>query len=203
MTRYLFTPTLYNSWRYYLTALPDKEPQKRAEFISTLKREPFQPTEAILKGFAFEDDVKAQSEGKLQSKSLVVQQLGEIVKGGLWQQALSAKVNIAGRDVLLYGKADVIKGDTIFDLKRSSSYEEGKYRESLQHLIYMFCANLPNFRYLVGYGTGKEAKDWAAEDYYLLPDTENKIQEKAAEMFFWLKTSGLMPLYEENWKCKY
>lgn len=203
MTRYLLTPTLYNAWRYYLTAGADKEEQKRAEFLATLRREPFEPAAAILKGYAFEEAVQAQSEGKGESKSAVVRELAEIVKGGLWQQKVSAKVNIAGRDVLLYGKADVIKRDTVFDLKRSAAYSEGKYGGSLQHLIYLFCTQLPKFRYLVGYGSGEEAKDWAAEDYFLQPDTWTQIQENASEMFFWLQRSGWMALYEKHWKCKY
>lgn len=203
MSRYLLTPTLYNAWRYYLSASPDKEPQKRAEFLATLRRKPFEPTEAILKGMAFEDAVRAQSEGRAESQNETVRELGKLLGGGLWQQKLSAQVNLAGREVLLCGVADVIKGDTIFDLKRTAAYAEGKYEGGLQHWIYLQCSGLPKFRYLAAYGSGKEPNGWAAEDYALSEGTLALIKERASAMLRWLEGAGWLKIYEENWKCKY
>lgn len=202
MSRYLLTPTLYNSWKFYTATDPDKEPQKREEFLATLERRGFEPTPAILKGRAFEDEVRAQSEGRIESKSPVVQELGQIVKGGIWQQKLSKEIVIGDRKVLLYGIADVIVTDTINDIKRTANYAEGKYIDSLQHLIYMYCAELPKFRYLVAYGSGEAPRDWAAEDYYLTPNTLKQIQSKLADFFFWLEQTGWIDIYKKNWKCK-
>ena len=202
MSRFLLTPTLYNSWKYYMSVDPDKEPQKREEFLATLERRGFEPTPAILKGQAFEEEVRAQSEGRLESKSPVVQELGEIVKGGLWQQKLSGEIMVGDRKVLLYGIADVIKKDTIKDIKRVSTYTEGKCLDSMQHLIYLYLSGLPKFRYLVAYGSGEAPRDWAAEDYFLTPNTLKQIQSKAADLFFWLEQTGWIDIYNKNWKCK-
>ena len=103
---------------------------------------------------------------------------------------------------MLYGIADVIVTDTINDIKRTANYAEGKYIDSLQHLIYMYCAELPKFRYLVAYGSGEAPRDWAAEDYYLTPNTLKQIQSKLADFFFWLEQTGWIDIYKKNWKCK-
>ena len=52
----------------------------------------------------------------------------------------------------MYGIADVIRRNTIFDIKRVNYYDIGKYEGSIQHLIYMYATGIPNFEYVISDG---------------------------------------------------
>lgn len=197
--RYLITPTLYNAYRYYISCDPERAEQKYKEFLGTLTKQGFTPTPAILKGFKFEDDIRAYCDGKLTNPNEAIKEIGEMVKGGIWQTKVSVEIEVNGLKILLYGKPDVIKADVIDDIKRSGYYEIGKYRESLQHLIYMYCSQIPKFRYLIGYGTGDVPSGVAVEDYYLTEDTLQQIKTKCAELLNWLEVTGLMDTYKKYW----
>jgi hypothetical protein len=198
---YKITPTLYNSYRYYLKAANEsagKGAEKLEEFMATLRGEKFAPTPAILKGYQFEDDIRAYCEGR-KTAAGIVKEIGDIVRGGLWQQRLTADIKAFGMDIRLVGVADVIKENAIYDIKRSSSYDLGKYADSLQHLVYLYCSRLPKFRYCVGYGSGVEAAGAAYEDYYLDDNTLPKIRQKCADLLGWLENSNLMQVYKKHW----
>lgn len=107
---------------------------------------------------------------------------GKIVEDGLWQQSVKKEIRVGNQEFLLYGRTDVIKRDTIYDIKFTSNYELGKFLDSSQHLIYLYCSGLPNFSYLISDG-----KDWWREDYHNHAGVEDEIKSKVSEFLDYLE----------------
>ena len=151
--RYI-SPSLYNSWQYYL-----KSDQNKGDFIDVLKRVKKPDTDAIVKGKIFEEAVtdiaKTGTTDKL-DKTLdadelkTAQQIAEIVKGGAFQCFLTDMKILP--NIHICGIADVIKNDKIYDIKRVTNYEVGKYSDSIQHEIYMYLTGILQFDYLISDG---------------------------------------------------
>jgi hypothetical protein len=187
---WLVTPTLINSFEFYRSYEGEDEAGKRQEFLNTLKRERFEPNEAMKKGIAFEAAIEnycttGEGEG-------VVKEIGDIVNGGLWQEAVSKPFG----DYLLYGKTDVIKADTIYDIKYTSSYDLGKFQNSIQHRIYLFCSGLPKFSYLISSG-----QEWWKEDYNNHSAIQHEINEKLKEFSSYLERDAEAgDLYYSKWE---
>jgi hypothetical protein len=78
------------------------------DFIKVLNKEPFEPTDSILTGFAYEK---------------YMQENYEETKNGAYQ----VKVNKPFGDYLLYGIVDCLKCGTIYDYKYTSNYDVGKF----------------------------------------------------------------------------
>lgn len=118
-----------------------------------------------------------------------------IVGKGIWQQKLCKTVG----DYVLYGKADVIRGDTIYDIKRVNSYDLNKYQNSIQHLLYMECSGIENFKYVVS--TGKEV---FIEYYHKDADNLEKLLSRINEMIGFIRqTPKFNAAFEKNWHSKY
>ena len=241
MTKYLLTPSLLNSYAYYIQDEWKSPTDSRADFLKTLSREKFEPNEAMQKGIDFEDDIenycnnkfrptfKKQAIGAVFSWEEVSQlgyeelcdpsgycpcgdddcegecdyeettyketlqvkddysecviACGKIVKNGLWQQSVKKEIKVGNQEFLLYGRTDVIKRDTIYDIKFTSNYELGKFLDSIQHLIYLYCSDLPNFSYLISDG-----KDWWKEDYVNHEGVEGQIKSKISDFLNYLET---------------
>jgi hypothetical protein len=99
---------------------------------------------------------------------------------------------------LLYGKTDVIKRDTVYDLKRSKSYEVGKYQKSAQHRIYLYCSKLPRFSYLIS-----DDRSWWAEDYFNHDGIEGEIRQAIRQFIGYLENDPeARALYYDKWKAK-
>ncbi|MBM5782406.1 MAG: hypothetical protein FJ368_03180 [Pelagibacterales bacterium] len=127
-----------------------------------------------------------------------VKEIGKIVQKSLWQQSVKKDLKVGNHDFLLYGKTDVIKRDTVFDIKFTSNYELGKFQDSSQHLIYLYCSDLPKFSYLISDG-----KDWWREDYFNHAGIENEIKSKVSEFLDYLKNDKeAKELYFNNWISK-
>lgn len=203
------TTSLLNSHYYYMHSKPEQAESKKAEFLAALRKEPFEPNELIRRGWAFEDKVRALSEGKSVQLKLsevtkpnldelqTAAEIAALVQGGQWQVPVEKWIKVNGLDVLLYGKADVIKDGVIIDVKRTSSYQLGKYAVSPQHDIYMLCRNVPKFIYLASDG-----KDVWPEEYRLTKDTEARLSARIADFYGWLQTAGLWETYLTHWKTK-
>jgi hypothetical protein len=200
---YLVSPTLLNSWQYYVSLDPEdseavtadeKEAQARAEFLAMLGKEPFERSEAMQLGIDFEDAIAAYCRGA-ENDNLCVREIGDIVKGGLWQQTVKAELD----GFLLYGRMDVIKRDTIYDIKRTKSYDIGKYQKSAQHRIYLYCSKMPKFSYLVS----DERSVWR-EDYYNHAGIKGEIQDMIRQFTGYLENDPeAKQRYYDLWKSKY
>ena len=190
MTKYLITPTLLNSFQYYIQDEYKSPADSRADFLRTLSRERFEPNEAMQKGIDFENDIKIATEYKYEywqdNKTVeydsVIDCLANIVQDGIWQQTCKKDLTIGNQEFLLYGKCDVVKRDTIYDIKFTSNYEVGKFLDSAQHLIYLYCLDLPKFQYLVSDGV-----EYWVEDYHNHAGIEDEIKSKINDFLSYLE----------------
>jgi len=190
MTRYLLTPSLLNSYAYYIQDEWKSPADSRADFLKTLSREKFEPNEAMQKGIDFEDAINFYSQDRSHLSeetcklpcSNTIFDLANIVKGGFWQQSVKKEIKVGNQEFLLYGRTDVIKRDTIYDIKFTGNYELGKFLDSSQHLIYLYCSDLPNFSYLISDG-----KEWWKEDYQNHEGVEDQIKSKIADFMSYLE----------------
>lgn len=204
MIKYLITPTLINSYQYYINDEFKSPADSRADFLKTLSKEKFEPTEAMQKGIDFENDIKKLCDNILLDKKenidyeVICNDIATIVKDGLWQETCKKELKIGNQEFLLYGKMDVIKRDTIYDIKYTSNYELGKFLGSAQHLIYLYCTGLPKFKYLVSNG-----KDFWIEDYFNNVNIENEIKSKINDFLSYLENdSEAKNLFETKWQTK-
>ena len=190
MTKYLITPTLLNSFQYYIQDEYKSPADSRADFLRTLSRERFEPNEAMQRGIDFENDIKIATEYKYEywqdNKTVeydsVIDCLANIVQDGIWQQTCKKDLTIGNQEFLLYGKCDVVKRDTIYDIKFTSNYEVGKFLDSAQHLIYLYCLDLPKFQYLVSDG-----EEYWVEDYHNHAGIEDEIKSKISDFLSYLE----------------
>jgi len=188
VNKYLITPSLLNNFSYYLQDEFKSPADSRADFLKTLSREKFEPNEAMAKGIFFEDSVNDFCKGALKIEVKepcywdCVKSIGDIVKGGLWQQSVKKEITVGNQEFLLYGRTDVIKRDTVYDIKFTGNYELGKFLGSSQHLIYLYCTGLPNFSYLISDG-----KDWSREDYVNDGTVENRIKSMISDFMSYLE----------------
>lgn len=203
MTKHLITTSLLNSLHRYLKeSFAKTEAEQRQEFLQTLRREKTEPNEAMQKGIAFENRISEFCGSIITSIAFEynepAEELAQIVKGGLWQQSVKKDLKIGNSKFLLYGRTDVIKRDTVFDIKFTSNYELGKFQDSSQHLIYLYCSDLPKFSYLISDG-----KDWWREDYFNHAGVEGEIKSKVSEFFDYLEgDKEAKELYFNNWISK-
>ena len=201
MTKHLITPSLLNSLHWYLKeSFAKTEAEQRQEFLQTLRREKTEPNEAMRLGIEFEEAVLDASKSNFDLRNfedsidedsvfcenkaydLCVASLSRIVQGGFWQQSVKKDLTVGNHEFLLYGRTDVIKRDTVFDIKFTSNYELGKFQDSSQHLIYLYCSDLPKFSYLISDG-----KDWWREDYFNHAGVEGEIKSKVSEFLDYLE----------------
>lgn len=198
MADYYLTPTLLNSWQYYLSYKGDNQEKVKQSFLDCLNKIEVEPTEEMKRGKDYEDLIRTCDEKDLYSrKDNTINEIVDYIKGGLWQEQVSKVIEIDNKQILLFGYADVIKQDKIYDIKRVNSYKLGKYYYSVQHKIYMLCTGILDFDYLVSDG-----KEVFVESYCVKSNQnlENEIKNKVYEFFTWLKITNLYDYYTKHWK---
>jgi len=205
--KYLITPSLLGSFLYYKNSQEEWEEKALQDLLKSIRKEKSPTTEAQQRGIDFKESIRLYSEKRdveyLNSKydldtNVVIERISNIVCFGLWQQAVKKDINVRNQDFLLYDKCDVIKEDTIYNIKTPSSYEIGKYNGSMQHLIYMHCTDIHNFSYLIC----ENLKEYYREDYNYNKDSEDKIKECINEFLSFLDTcEEAKKEYFEKWKC--
>jgi hypothetical protein len=197
MISYLITPTLLNSLKYYLGS----DYANREDFLKTLSREKFEPNEAMQKGIDFENTLECICNGgitNIENYKEVFQEFSKILKGGYWQESVKKEIEVAGTRILLYGRCDVIKGDTVYDIKYTKNYNLGKFQESTQHLIYMFCSGLDKFKYLVS-----DLKSYWIEEYVKQSNIEAKLRSEVMQFLDYLdRDKEANKLFYTKWKAK-
>jgi hypothetical protein len=189
---FLITPSLYSAWSYWKYC-EDAGEQEMKDLLDTLNKVKKDKTPAMQAGIDFENDIRNVCNG-VEVDDFCVLEAAEIVKGGLWQQRVSRELD----GDLCYGIADVIRRDTIFDIKRVFKYDLGKYEGSIQHLIYMYATDIPHFEYVIsdGHEVYVEAYHWGAK-------SRETLKERIAEMKDSLLSDDAMSLaFKTYWKYR-
>ncbi len=69
----------------------------------------------------------------------LVREFADYYKGALTQQFVSAIVPTAFGNVEVYGYVDELMPQSIHDIKTTSKYSVGKFKDHAQHLVYPYC----------------------------------------------------------------
>ena len=186
-------------------------------WLNTLNKVRLPTTEAQQKGINFENAVQEISDNfegvKLKDEKLVFSneidflfatmlpeaeskaayEIAKKTHGGLWQEVLQKRVD----NYLLYGKADVIKQNYIYDIKRVSQYEVGKYQKSIQHLLYMECSGIENFEYLISDKSGN-----VYAEYYTKEPQEVLLSKVNTMVEFIKSVPEFSKPFNEFWRAK-
>jgi hypothetical protein len=190
MRGFLITPSLYSAWKYW----KDSEDAGKEDLLDTLNKVEKRKSPAMQMGIDFENAVRGVCDGTGVTDDFCVMDAAEIVKGGMWQQRVSREID----GDLAYGIADVIRRNTIFDIKRVFKYDLGKYEGSIQHLIYMYAAGLPNFDYVISDG-----QEVYVETYHWESGSLELLRERIAEMKGSLLADDEMSMaFQTHWKYK-
>lgn len=207
MARYLMTHSLLSSWLYamkedpFADATTERDPYK--EFLDVLNRVPTPANEAMQNGLDFEDLVQVTAEhgsipyGYGEEKWYdAAAKVANIVRGGQFQYKAKKTVTVGGIDFLLYGRLDVLKAGTIYDIKFSKSYDRGKYYGSTQHPLYLkLIPEAREFTYLISNGS-----DVWTETY--TPSETRSIFPVIYDFTDWLADHDLWRIYAEKWEAR-
>jgi hypothetical protein len=215
MARHLLTASLYGAWRWSYDAPDEKLAAARRDLLTCLRREEIPPTPPMLTGRKFEADVRNAAEGVYPlpfepvdpAYDAAVQEVAEIVRGGLWQERVYLDMRFRGHgDFLFYGRADVIRGPLIVDIKwkTKANYAVGQYGKGIQHLGYPAasgCANgrggSPHFAYVASDGRSV----WR-EDYHYGPDAYEELRSRLSMMLDdFERDRELGQLYRKHWQA--
>lgn len=204
MERFLVTHSLLSSWLYAISENPYEdattEKDSLADFLTVLRREPTETTEAMQNGIDFENLVTAIAENAPHDNCHQwydgAKQIADIVRNGVFQYVAKRDAVIGGRNVLLYGRLDALKAGHIYDIKFSRRYEVGKFYDSTQHPMYLnLVPEAMDFTYLVFNGSSVWQERYSRKD--TMP-----IEPVVEHFFEWLRGQGLDDLYRENWGAK-
>ncbi len=192
--RTLITQSLLSAWNYIYNAYDDEKAYQ--DFINCLNRV-IQPTTPVMqKGIDFEGKVYAYCKGVYKAEEQDVKDIGDIVKGGQFQVVATMQRQISGIDFLLYAKLDVLKSGMIYDIKRSDTYETGKYLDSPQHPFYLECVpEAREFRYLISDGENIYLEGYSRAEI-------TPISKMIEEFIAFLKVEKLLDKYLELWGAR-
>jgi hypothetical protein len=202
--RYLITHSLLSSWLWTIKENPYEDATTEDDswdrFLLTLNREPTPVTPAMQDGIDFEQLVTDLMLGQANPKHKwykAAHKVCELVHhGSPLQLRASREVNVAGKDILLYGRLDALRMGTIYDIKFSKRYERGRYIDSTQHPMYLeLIPEARRFAYVVSNG-------WEVwQEVYERDDTPSIIPI-IEDFLAWLETQNLMAVYEAKWQTK-
>lgn len=194
--RYLMTQSLLAAWQYNLSGGPQEE------FLSVLRREKTEQTQAMKDGIEFERLVWECACGKEPEEkhkwAQGIREIAEIVRGGAYQVALSDEAEIEGEKYLLYGIVDFVKQGVIFDVKFSKRYENrgnvNYYLTSPQAPMYLrLLPGAKQFVFLISDGAQVFREAYTQEEI-------TPIEKTAAVFTENLKQRGLWDVYTAFWR---
>jgi hypothetical protein len=196
----LITASLLNSWSYLFEDLEDEASEEKykefLEYLENDKTKPRIPNKYMLEGIWFENECcKGNVEG-----------ISNLIKDGCFQLSASKKATIDGQDFLMYGKLDCLKEGIIYDIKKNSYYEVGKYFGSYQHHFYMeLIPEAYKFVYLIGVDNSQDVYAETGIKYSIFEETYTRkechsLEQTIREFIEWLKRKNLYETYERNWR---
>lgn len=194
--KYWLTQSILGDWLYCADA------DDRSELIRRLMRERKETTTAMQRGIEFENLVTDWANGGIESASArmdnatlkAVRKFGNLCKGGVDQVPLAGDLSIEGMDFTLFGIADFVKAGRIFDIKRVSRYEYGKYQHSPQHPMYLhLLPEASRFDYLIFDG-----KQWYTETYRR--EDCVPIETTIRQFVRYLRDTNTIDIYRDIWR---
>lgn len=205
MPRYMVTHSLLSAWQYALKENPYEDATTEADpwedFMTALRREPREPTEAMQNGLDFEALVYRIAGGRHETTNKddkwydAACQIADVIRGGVIQYKAKKTVTVNGTDLLLYGVLDVLKAGSIYDVKLTKSYDRGKYYDSTQHPMYFeLIPEAQDFTYLVSNGSAVYTEAYRREE-------TRSIIPVIADFLLWLKSARLSDLFKEKWRA--
>lgn len=170
--------------KYYLTAsLLNAWLKGYDNFYDMLYRKETEPNQAMQDGIDFENRaIKGE-----------IEELKPYIDGALYQPFVCKECE----GYMLLGFCDLVNKDTIYDLKFVSNYEIGKYNDSVQHLIYLYCTDMNNFEYIIGCG-----KNDLALYFEKQPRNDEKLKSVIKQFISWLKRMNLIEVYQQNYSVE-
>lgn len=194
--KFLITQSLLSSWLWSYKLDSGYE-----DFLKTLRREPIQPTKAMLDGNRFENVLNAVLNGAEVEPThewyKPILELYPTLKDAQQQVRLSRDLTINGVVFVCYGVLDYLKAGIVYDTKYSKTYRVGKYLDSPQHPMYFaLVPEAREFQYKVCDG------NYIYTETYR-PDEVEPIEKTIYQFMGFLETRGLIPTYQKNWRSKY
>lgn len=203
MPRYGITQSLLGAWLYTFDCMEGYEDEAMNDFLATLRKEQKAPTEAIINGCNFENEVYKVSnhlprvEHSKWEKG--IQAVAERIMDAPVQVHVWKEFTVDGVDFLLHGVIDALQAGHIYDVKfmnssMGSKEVYGKYLNSPQHPAYLFA--LPeamDFTYLLSDGEDLYTETYTREMTRPFPDIVH-------DFISWLKNVGLWQTYIDNWQ---
>jgi hypothetical protein len=204
----LITPTLLNSWQYYLdTENEDSEDTRedgaKNDFVSMLQGKKIERTPAMMAGVLFEENILRVMEGEeieVDDDRYVacVREAADILTGAAYQVKVDKIINVNEYEILLYGRVDFLSGPVAYDVKFTKNYHTGKYFKSAQHPLYLECLeHVPVFKYLASDGNNVYVEEYRKSDI-------EPIETMVRSFMVWMANQDEFRKYFlENWKAKY
>lgn len=202
MEKYLITQSLLSAWSYMFDCPEGFEEDAKADFLLALDRQKKEPTQAMLNGLAFEDQVYAQAHGLPREPhdqwEHGIRKVASIIGTAPVQVKSKREIEICGMTFLVYGILDALQAGVIYDVKfrnKSLASEDvyGKYLSSPQHPAYFYIVPEANeFRYLVSDGEDVYQEVYTRENTRFIGDI---IKEFVASM----ESMGLLERYKQLW----
>lgn len=116
-------------------------------------------------------------------------EFADYFKGALTQQRVEAILPTAFGNVLVYGFIDELMPTTVNDIKTTSSYSVGKFKNHFQHLVYPYAlmkngSDVRTFEYnIVEFNKGGYVVDTYTETYVFNPKRDIPILTSHCEEF--------------------
>ncbi len=200
--KFWMTQSLLSSWIYYLNADDEYSELAWASFVSTLRREKKEPTKAMQDGIRFETmindlvagrPVQEDDTGFNAKWDSAARRFAGICAGGQSQAPVDGELSVCGMDFVLYGVCDYVKAGIIYDIKKVTRYEYGKYLHSPQHPMYLhLIPEAKKFEYLIFDGKNCYKEVYRREDCKPIPQT-------IGEFIRFLKDTELLGTYKYFW----
>lgn len=196
---YWMTQSLLSSWTHYLTADDERSQAAWGSFVSTLRREEKEPTQAMQDGILFEGMVNRIVAGEQLADApnakwaAAARLFARRCAGGLSQVPVAGDLSVSGMDFVLYGVCDYVKAGLIVDIKKVVHYEYGKYQHSPQYPMYLhLLPEAKKFDYLIFDGSNCHIETYRREDC-------KPIAQIISEFVHFLDDTGGLELYKQAW----
>lgn len=204
--KYEITHSLLSSYAYQFECREECREDARKEFLSALRGEKSEPTEAMQNGIDFENIVYGLARGRSVPNDdnykkwfMGARQISDVIKGGQIQVRLSRGIEVDGMQFVVVGVLDALKAGVIYDVKfKNKSFNSvevyGDYYGSSQHPAYFYlCPEAFAFEYLVSDGESLYSEVYFKDDTPFIGDLIHHFING-------IKASGDFETYIENWK---